>query len=70
MKQVCKEFNNVHFLDQSVVEIQDDETGEVIVFIGCILWSQIRQESQNYVEKVGHSYDSLYSQHTSIGWIF
>ncbi|KAG2382626.1 hypothetical protein C9374_005206 [Naegleria lovaniensis] len=49
MKQVCLEKKNIHFLDQSVVEIKDDETGEMVVFIGCILWSRVPEASKPFV---------------------
>jgi len=46
----------VHFLDQSTVEITDEETGDVVVFVGCVLWSNIGEESQRIVQQGMNDY--------------
>jgi len=53
IRQMLKPFKNIHFLDNSTIEIED------LVFIGTTLWSHIPKVYENDIQNVISDYKSI-----------
>ncbi|KAL9653731.1 hypothetical protein ABK040_016659 [Willaertia magna] len=60
MKNICKEFTNIYFLDKTKIEINN------LIFLGCTLWSNIPKENLTTVNNSMNDYRLIKFNNTTL----